>query len=76
MTELEVKEYSFCLRDKLAKYCDENDIFLSLLKPKNGKMLLDMIVFCSLGDEEQGLENIREMSNFLMTFPQSHSPSF
>ena len=49
---------------------------LSLRCPNNEKMLLDMIVYCSMGDEEQGLENIREMSNFLMTFPQSHSPSF
>ena len=76
MTELEDKEFSFCLRDKLAKYCDENDIFLNLQDPRNEKMLLDMIVYCSLGDEEQGLENIRETSTFLMTFPQSHSPSF
>ena len=66
MTELEDKEFSFCLRDKLAKYCDDNDIFLSLQNPRNEKMLLDMIVFCSLGDEEQGLENVRETRNFLL----------
>ena len=68
MTELEDKEFSFCLRDKLAKYCDDNDIFLSLQDPRNEKMLLDMIVYCSLGDEEQGLENLRETSNFLVTY--------
>ena len=29
-------------------------------------MLLDMMVYCSLGDEEQGLENVRVTSNFLL----------
>ena len=54
MTELEDKEFSFCLRDKLAKYCDDNDIFLSLQDPRNEKMLLDMIVYCSVGGRGAG----------------------
>ena len=69
--ELKDKEFSFSLRDRLAKYCEDNDLMLSLRHPKNEKMLLDMIVYCSLGDEEQGLENLRETSNFLVTFPAS-----
>ena len=68
MSELKDKEFSFSLRDRLAKYCDDNDLMLSLRYPKNEKMLLDMIVYCSMGDEEQGLENVRETSNFLVAF--------
>ena len=66
--ELKDKEFSFSLRDRLAKYCEDNDLMLSLRCPKNEKMLLDMIVYCSLGDEEQGLENVRETRNFLLAY--------
>ena len=63
----EDKEFSFLLRDRLTKYCDDNSIDLSHESPKH-KMLLDMIVYCSMGDEEQGLENVRETNNFLQAF--------
>ena len=65
---MEDKEFSFYLRDKLSKYCDDNAILLSLSKPKNHPILMDMIVYSSLGDEEQGMENIKETYNFLMAY--------
>ena len=60
------KEFSFCLRDRLVKYCDDNDIILSVIHQRARKdmMLLDMIVYSSMGDEEQGLENLKETYNF------------
>ena len=62
------KEFSFCLRDRLAKYCDDNDIILSVIHQRARKdmMLLDMIVYSSMGDEEQGLENLKETYNFIL----------
>ena len=66
--ELKDKEFSFSLRDRLANYCEDNELMLSLRCPNNEKMLLDMIVYCSMGDEEQGLENVRETNNFLQAF--------
>ena len=65
MAAPEDKEFSFLLRDRLTKYCDDNSIDLSHESPKH-KMLLDMIVYCSMGDEEQGIENVKETYNFLM----------
>ena len=64
----EDKEFCFYLRDKLEKYCDDNSILLSLSKPKNHKMLMDMIVYSSMGDDEQGMESIKETHNFLMAY--------
>ena len=62
------KEFSFCLRDRLVKYCDDNDIILSVIHQRARKdmMLLDMIVYSSMGDEEQGLENLKETYNFIL----------
>ena len=68
MSENEDKEFSFYLRDKLTKYCDDGNILLSLSKPRNHRMILDMIVFCSMGEEEQGLESIKETYNFLLAY--------
>ena len=67
-TETEDKEFSFYLRDKLTKYCDDGNILLSLSKPRDHKMIIDMIVYCSMGDEEQGLESIKETYNFLLAY--------
>ena len=68
------KDFSFLLRDRLTKYCDDNNILLVLEgssasnKVSKHKMLLDMIVYSSMGDEEKGLENVKETFNFLVTF--------
>ena len=66
------EEFSFLLRDRLTKYCDDNNILLILdpfsSKASKHKMLLDMIVYSSMGDEEQGLENVKETVEFLSTF--------
>ena len=72
MSAPEDKEFSFLLRDRLTKYCDDNNILLILdpfsSKASKHKMLLDMIVYSSMGDEEQGLENVKETVEFLSTF--------
>ena len=66
------EEFSFLLHDRLTKYCDDNNILLILdpfsSKASKHKMLLDMIVYSSMGDEEQGLENVKETVEFLSTF--------
>ena len=68
MSATEDKEFNFYLRDKLSKYCDDGAILLSLSKPRNHRIVLDMIVYSSLGDEEQGMESVKETHNFLMAY--------
>ena len=65
--EVEDNIFDFKVKDRLVKECEDKGYKLSKDSLRN-PMILDMIVYCSLGREEEALLNLKTTHDFIRRY--------
>ena len=64
---IEDNTFDFKVRDRLLKECKNADYDLHY-NPNDNKVMMDMITYCSQGNEEEAVLNLKTTKEFLRRF--------